>query len=170
MYLKGEPTNSEWVDSGIKFVSMGWLTGKKNGMQTLPFKWGVQKGFLNPNNPEVINFLKTLVSELTQYSVDGILIDDHFSMKPGFGYDKDTNEIAAKFNSNGMFPSRKKLMTKSSTDGEILRGSTTRANGKRFILYQRNLNFSKGSGCRIGTKWLDLVLLMNFYYKFTDTI
>ena len=143
---KGEsPTNSEWVDSGIKFVSMGWLTGKKNGMQTLPFKWGVQKGFLNPNNPEVISFLKTLVSELTQYSVDGILIDDHFSMKPGFGYDKDTNEIAAKFNSNGMFPSRKKLMTQSITDLLILLGSTTRANGKRFILSPAgDLNFSKG--------------------------
>ena len=143
---KGDDAKSStWTQSGKKFASLGWLTHTQNGNKALPFKWGVQKGFLSPSNPEVIEFLNVLVKELSEYSVDAVLIDDHFSMKPGFGYDKYSNQLAAKYNANGMFPSRKKLVTDSITDLLILLGSTIRASGKRFILSPAgDLNFSKG--------------------------
>ncbi len=143
---KGENSkSSHWTDSGRTFYSKGWLTSKKNRVSAMPFKWGVQKGFLNPNHPEVIKFLNSMMRELSAYDIEGILLDDHFSMKPGFGYDKYSNELAAKYNVNGMFPSRKRLMTESITDLLIHLGSTVRASGKRFILSPAgDLNFSKG--------------------------
>ena len=143
---KGNDAQSSiWTESGKKFASLGWLTNKQDGTKTMPFKWGVEKGFLSPSNPEVIEFLHYLVKELSEYDVDAVLIDDHFSMKPGFGYDQYSNQLAAKFHINGLFPSRKKLVTDSITDLLILLGSTIRASGKRFILSPAgDLNFSKG--------------------------
>ena len=131
---KGDDAKSSTWTRVVRNSPLGWLTHKQNGNKALPFKWGVQKGFLSPSNPEVIEFLNILVKELSEYSVDAVLIDDHFSMKPGFGYDEYSNQLAAKYNANGMFPSRKKLVTDSITDLLILLGSTIRASGKRFIL------------------------------------
>ena len=86
---------TEWVTSGKIFTSRGWLTKKRNGTAAMPLKWGVQKGFLNPNHPEVIEFLTSIMDELVSYNVDGVLIDDHFSIKSGYGYDAHSNKLSS---------------------------------------------------------------------------
>tara|TARA_Y100000589_G_scaffold104091_1_gene98423 strand:+ start:1888 stop:3075 length:1188 start_codon:yes stop_codon:yes gene_type:complete len=166
---EGKSVNSSrWTSGGRTFSSKSWLTKRKDGTVTMPFKWGVQKGFLNPNNPEVINFLTSMMDELASYKVDGVLIDDHFSMKPGFGYDKHSNDRSEALRKNGFYPSRKKLMTNSITDLLILMASTVKAADKRFILSPAgDMNFSKG---RWSQDWYSVVrsglvdeLLMQVY-------
>ncbi len=136
---------TEWVTSGKIFESRGWLTKKRNGTAAMPLKWGVQKGFLNPNHPEVIEFLTSIMDELVSYNVDGVLIDDHFSIKSGYGYDSHSNKLSDSLNKNVFFPSRNKLITNSISELLILISSVVRASNKQFILSPAgDLNFSKG--------------------------
>ena len=85
-----------------------WLTARQDGSRQLasPFErveedppGGVlsrllksgaptQLGWLNPFHPDVQALLLTLVEEVvSQYDVDGIQFDDHFSLPVEFGYD-----------------------------------------------------------------------------------
>lgn len=64
-----------------------WLTQKQDGTKT----WVGAAGevvWLNPFQPEVQKFISDLVLEVvSQYDVNGIQFDDHFSLPNEFGYD-----------------------------------------------------------------------------------
>ena len=67
-----------------------WLTQKQG---TLPEARLYQEGrhtrvWLNPFHPEVQQFILELIAELiANYPVDGLQLDDHFSLPVAFGYD-----------------------------------------------------------------------------------
>ncbi|NER79905.1 MAG: family 10 glycosylhydrolase [Leptolyngbya sp. SIO1D8] len=67
-----------------------WLTNKRG---QLPDSRLEQEGrhtrvWLNPFHPEVQQFILDLIAELMDtYPVDGLQLDDHFSLPVGFGYD-----------------------------------------------------------------------------------
>lgn len=67
-----------------------WLTQKQGA---LPVARRYQEGrhsrvWLNPFHPEVQQFMLDLVAELMDnYPVDGLQLDDHFSLPVAFGYD-----------------------------------------------------------------------------------
>lgn len=89
------PANSELVQR-----HPDWLTQDKEGHRTLNQSkmrlFGetivVKQVLLNPLYPEVRQFIKNLILEVvTQYDVDGIQLDDHFSLPVEFGYDDYTS-------------------------------------------------------------------------------
>ncbi|MEM6520653.1 MAG: glycoside hydrolase family 10 protein [Cyanobacteria bacterium P01_D01_bin.71] len=67
-----------------------WLTQKQGNLPEARFH---QEGehtrvWLNPFHPEVQQFLLELIGELMEnYEVDGLQLDDHFSLPVEFGYD-----------------------------------------------------------------------------------
>lgn len=76
---------------GQKFIDKGWLTKNNQGEYYGKCEFGVCKGFLNPVNPEVRAFLVKFFGEIAKYyGVKGVMIDDHFSLDPTFGYDSYT--------------------------------------------------------------------------------
>lgn len=67
-----------------------WLTQKRDGGKTSISAAG-EVAWLNPFHPKVQKFLTDLALEVvTQYDVDGIQFDDHFSLPNQFGYDRYT--------------------------------------------------------------------------------
>lgn len=74
---------------GQVFANKGWLTKNKAGEIHTTCKFKVCKGFLNPANKEVRTFLVDFFEEIASYDgVEGVMIDDHFSMAPEFGHDE----------------------------------------------------------------------------------
>ena len=58
-----------------------WLSLDRNGEVIEMCHFDVCFAYLNPLNPEVINFLTGLATEiLANYDVDGLIYDDHFSL------------------------------------------------------------------------------------------
>jgi uncharacterized lipoprotein YddW (UPF0748 family) len=64
-----------------------WLTQKADGSKTS--KEGAhERVWLNPLNPEVQKFIKSLLVEVVKnYDVDGVQLDDHFGYPYQYGYD-----------------------------------------------------------------------------------
>lgn len=96
-----------WYENGLKFPirnedggiyklgkilhQKGWLTKNKKGQVAAICEFNVCKGFLNISVPEVRNFVKQFITELvSDYDIEGIMIDDHFSWHPSVGYDSQT--------------------------------------------------------------------------------
>ncbi len=67
-----------------------WLTQRRDG--TKVWKEGIEdRVWLNPFHPEVQQFIINLITEIvSNYDVDGIQFDDHFSLPIEFGYDNFT--------------------------------------------------------------------------------
>jgi uncharacterized lipoprotein YddW (UPF0748 family) len=102
------------VNSAIARNHPDWLTatrqGKKvanlnppgNHLQKLlwNFRQALSAGeqaWLNPSHPEVQQFLTNLIADVVKrYSVDGIQLDDHFSLPIDFGYDPYTVQLYRK--------------------------------------------------------------------------
>jgi len=80
----GERTETAF---GAECRRRGWLTTDVHGNDAMAPEWGVEKGFLNPVHPEVRRFLADCFRELAAYDVDGVQVDDHFSLHHTFGYD-----------------------------------------------------------------------------------
>jgi uncharacterized lipoprotein YddW (UPF0748 family) len=67
-----------------------WLTQRRDGSKTQAGDAG-EVAWLNPFHPKVQKFITDLALEVvTQYDVDGIQFDDHFSLPNEFGYDRYT--------------------------------------------------------------------------------
>ena len=171
VYRKGQYKNSLEMDPiAIKMRDKGWLTRNKYGNYNMDFKWGVEKAFLNPNHPEVKIFLKKLMVELCEYDVNGVLIDDHFSMKPGFGYDPYSNQLVHKHSHWLIKPVRKNLMTDSIARLLIELADTVQKAGKRFILSPAgDIGFSKNKWMQdwkkvVKSGKVDQLLLQNYRY------
>ncbi len=64
-----------------------WLTQKADGSKTS--KEGAhERVWLNPLNPEVQKFIKSLLVEVVKnYDIDGVQLDDHFGYPYQYGYD-----------------------------------------------------------------------------------
>jgi uncharacterized lipoprotein YddW (UPF0748 family) len=64
-----------------------WLTQKKDGSK-ISKEGKHERVWLNPLNPEVQKFIKSLLVEVVKnYDVDGIQLDDHFGYPYQYGYD-----------------------------------------------------------------------------------
>jgi uncharacterized lipoprotein YddW (UPF0748 family) len=64
-----------------------WLTQKKDGTK-IAKEGAHERVWLNPLNPEVQKFIKSLLVEVVKnYDVDGIQLDDHFGYPYEYGYD-----------------------------------------------------------------------------------
>jgi uncharacterized lipoprotein YddW (UPF0748 family) len=64
-----------------------WLTQKKDGSK-ISKEGAHERVWLNPLNPEVQKFIKSLLVEVVKnYNVDGIQLDDHFGYPYQYGYD-----------------------------------------------------------------------------------
>jgi uncharacterized lipoprotein YddW (UPF0748 family) len=64
-----------------------WLTQKKDGSK-ITKEGAHERVWLNPLNPEVQKFIKSLLVEVVKnYDVDGIQLDDHFGYPYEYGYD-----------------------------------------------------------------------------------
>ncbi len=64
-----------------------WLTQKKDGTK-ITKEGAHERVWLNPLNPEVQKFIKSLLVEVVKnYDVDGIQLDDHFGYPYEYGYD-----------------------------------------------------------------------------------
>ncbi|MDB2447037.1 family 10 glycosylhydrolase [bacterium] len=86
--------NGDYFALGRVLKSKGWLTTDKNGKLFPKCEFGVCKGFLNPFLPDVRAFLIEFVAEIAKhYGVEGVMIDDHFSMHPSMGYDPYTRKL-----------------------------------------------------------------------------
>lgn len=136
-------SSSQLTESGRIFLEKRWLTTNFQGLYSMPFKWGVQKGFLNPEHSEVKKFLRSIMIELCSYSVEGVLIDDHFSMHPSFAFDRHSQETSdSKIERNTIANFR--IKTSSISNLLIELGQLIRKSGKKFILSPAgDLNFSK---------------------------
>ncbi|MGB3299795.1 MAG: family 10 glycosylhydrolase [Phormidesmis sp.] len=97
------------MNSAIALQHPNWLTARQDGSRQLqsglfepietPLERGLfsrllnggaptQLGWLNPMHPSVQGLLLGLIEEvIDQYDVDGIQLDDHFSLPVEFGYD-----------------------------------------------------------------------------------
>lgn len=145
---KGPDTaSSELTESGKIFLHKGWLTSNREGDVTMPFKWGVQKGFLNPENDKVKTFLNNIMIELSSYDVEGVVIDDHFSMHPDYAYNK-RSSYRSESRSHKQNLDISAIKISSITNLLVNLGQTIRSAGKKFILSPAgDLNFSK-------SKWM----------------
>ncbi len=85
---KGTDEGYELSETGKILQEKGWLTVDQNGKIMEKCEWGYCKGYLNPRHPEVIDFLSTMFTEISSYEVDGIMIDDHFSLRSTLGFDE----------------------------------------------------------------------------------
>jgi uncharacterized lipoprotein YddW (UPF0748 family) len=66
-----------------------WLTQKADG-----YRLQDQMVWLNPNHPDVIQFITSLIQEVVHgYDIDGIQLDDHFGMPVELGYDDLTKAL-----------------------------------------------------------------------------
>ncbi len=78
------------ANSPLALRHPNWLTQKQGSM---PAASQYQEGrhprvWLNPFHPEVQQFILDLIAELMDnYAVDGLQLDDHFSLPTAFGYD-----------------------------------------------------------------------------------
>ncbi len=64
-----------------------WLTQKVDGSK-ISKEGAHERVWLNPLNPEVQKFIKSLLVEVvTNYDVDGVQLDDHFGYPYQYGYD-----------------------------------------------------------------------------------
>lgn len=64
-----------------------WLTQKADG-STINKEGTHERVWLNPLNPEVQKFIKSLLVEVVKnYDVDGVQLDDHFGYPYQYGYD-----------------------------------------------------------------------------------
>lgn len=96
-----------WLEYGLMTPSgsplatrhPNWLTKTANGTLLVDGQC-----WLNPLQPDVIQFMKNLVMELvTTYDIDGIQLDDHFCMPSELGYDDFTKSKYRLF-SGGLEP------------------------------------------------------------------
>lgn len=80
------------ADSELAKRHPDWLTSRKDG-STVQLKGIHPVVWLNPFHPEVQDFLLDLIVEVvSNYDVDGIQFDDHFSLPVDFGYDDYTRD------------------------------------------------------------------------------
>ncbi|WP_040695251.1 glycoside hydrolase family 10 protein [Nodosilinea nodulosa] len=73
-----------------------WLTQKQGALPTarLDLEGRHSRVWLNPFHPEVQQFILDLVAELVDnYDLDGLQLDDHFSLPVAFGYDPYTIDL-----------------------------------------------------------------------------
>ena len=58
---------------------------------------GVSSNFvwMDPRNPQVINFLGNIIVDSLQYDIDGVQLDDHFAMPVKFGQNRTAMDHAA---------------------------------------------------------------------------
>lgn len=78
-----------------------WLTLGQEGLNSVAenlleniINGSVNQSWLNPLHPEVQNFITQLILEVVKnYDVDGIQLDDHFSMPVELGYDPFTIQL-----------------------------------------------------------------------------
>jgi len=81
------------ADSGLAKQHPEWLTQRQDGSQTDTIG-DDEVVFLNPFHPEVQEFIIDLITEIVRdYDVDGIQLDDHFSLPVAFGYDDYTRQL-----------------------------------------------------------------------------
>jgi len=109
------------VNSAIAYKHPDWLTTNQKGDKKIssairanrppdslqafkqPFTGG-DLGWLNPLHPEVQQFLTNLIVDVVKrYPVDGIQLDDHFSLPVNYGYDAYTINLYRQ-NHNGRNP------------------------------------------------------------------
>ena len=93
------------VDSALVRRHPDWITYRRNTPQITQ---GNQKNqvWLNPFHPMVQRFIVSLVAEIvTKYDVDGIQIDDHFSLPIDLGYDTYTARLYQRENRGKRPPS-----------------------------------------------------------------
>jgi uncharacterized lipoprotein YddW (UPF0748 family) len=70
-----------------------WLTQKQDGIK-ISKEGAHERVWLNPLNPEVQKFIKSLLVEVVKnYDVDGIQLDDHFGYPYEYGYDPLTTKM-----------------------------------------------------------------------------
>lgn len=73
-----------------------WLTQKQGSLpqSRISYEGHHPRVWLNPLHPEVQRFILALISELlTNYAVDGLQLDDHFSLPVEYGYDPYTIDL-----------------------------------------------------------------------------
>jgi uncharacterized lipoprotein YddW (UPF0748 family) len=78
---------SDPAGSDLAKLHPDWLTQKKDGSK-IAKEGSHERVWLNPLNPEVQKFIKSLLVEVVKnYDVDGIQLDDHFGYPYEYGYD-----------------------------------------------------------------------------------
>ncbi|MGG6262918.1 glycoside hydrolase family 10 protein [Leptolyngbya sp. AN03gr2] len=78
------------ADSELADRHPHWITQKQNGDKIWVVS-GKKQVWLNPLHSEVQDFILSLLTEIvSQPQVDGIQLDDHFSLPSEFGYDRYT--------------------------------------------------------------------------------
>lgn len=84
--VHGENPGTTEFPIGHRAKKNGWLLTLANGAHKLqdPIN-NAGWGYLDPTNPEVINYFEELTKEIvTQPGVSGLMIDDHFGIAPDF--------------------------------------------------------------------------------------
>ncbi len=75
------------ADSELARLHPDWLTRRQDG-STIWQEGQDSRVWLNPLNPEVQQFILSIILEIvTKYGVDGIQFDDHMGLPSDFGYD-----------------------------------------------------------------------------------
>jgi uncharacterized lipoprotein YddW (UPF0748 family) len=78
---------SDPAGSDLAKLHPDWLTQKKDGTK-IAKEGSHERVWLNPLNPEVQKFIRSLLVEVVKnYDVDGIQLDDHFGYPYEYGYD-----------------------------------------------------------------------------------
>ena len=81
------------ADSELVQKHPDWLTYRHDGSY-IHIQGEDRRVWLNPNHPEVQQFILDLAVEIvSNYDVDGIQFDDHFGLPAEFGYDELTVEM-----------------------------------------------------------------------------
>ncbi|MCW5317894.1 family 10 glycosylhydrolase [Nostoc sp. KVJ3] len=90
------------IDSELAKRHPDWLTNRYDGTKVD----SDNQAWLNPFHPEVQQFMIDLIMEaVAKYDLDGIQLDDHFSLPSEFGYDDYTVAMYTK-ELKGLIPSK----------------------------------------------------------------
>ena len=68
------------------FHKKGWLLKGLDGQPVVRYQLGVYKSYFDPSHPEFQKFYVDFMVEAVEfYQVEGIIVDDHFSVPRDFG-------------------------------------------------------------------------------------
>lgn len=131
--------NGEYFKLGKLFEEKNWLMKDKNGRNHTDCEFSVCKGFLSPFHPEVQKFFIDFFTEVASYpGLYGVMIDDHFSINPDFGYDKETQDRYKAYrtqkNLSDTTSNFNRFRTEAVVDLIAKLKAAVNAKGKKFIL------------------------------------
>ncbi len=153
--VEGKPVTQNYPIAN-QAKTRGWLLPLANGAHKKDdYINNASWGFLDPTNPEVVNYFQELVIEIiSQRGVAGIMLDDHFSIDPEF-------EAGKKYK-NDALQWCKEVSCKGSDSEKIERYSV-----EKIISLVSAISKTVHSGAEGGRQWKALILAPGGGQNFT---